>query len=126
MGSFFGVWMRSMQRMQGESSTIPSPSRKDKRFSDEDWQKNPFFDFLRQAYFVTADWAEKLVTEPKASTSTPATRPASTSSRSRALSPTNFVATNPQLYRETIASNGENLVRGMKMLAEDIRPARAI
>ncbi len=37
-----------------------------------------------------------------------------------ALSPSNFALTNPQVYRETIASNGENLVKGMKMLAEDI------
>ncbi|MGO7668110.1 hypothetical protein ACC697_37995 [Rhizobium ruizarguesonis] len=28
------------------------------------------------------------------------------------------MATNPQLYRETIATSGANLVRGMKMLAE--------
>ncbi|MGO7823109.1 hypothetical protein ACC684_39010, partial [Rhizobium ruizarguesonis] len=34
-----------------------------------------------------------------------------------ALSPSNFIATNPQLYRETIATSGANLVRGMKMLA---------
>ena len=37
-----------------------------------------------------------------------------------ALSPSNFVATNPELLRETLKQNGENLVRGMKMLAEDI------
>src|SRR5580693_3384760 len=37
-----------------------------------------------------------------------------------ALSPSNFVLTNPEVLRETIASNGGNLVRGMKMLAEDI------
>ena len=28
--------------------------------------------------------------------------------------------TNPELMRETLASNAENLVRGMHMLAEDI------
>src|SRR5690606_3334186 len=38
----------------------------------------------------------------------------------QALSPTNFILTNPELFRETMESNGENLVRGMKMLAEDI------
>jgi polyhydroxyalkanoate synthase len=37
-----------------------------------------------------------------------------------AISPSNFVLTNPELYRETVAANGENLVRGMRMLAEDI------
>jgi polyhydroxyalkanoate synthase len=37
-----------------------------------------------------------------------------------ALSPANFLATNPELYKEMVASNGENLVKGMQMLAEDI------
>ena len=37
-----------------------------------------------------------------------------------AIAPSNFVLTNPELLRETLASNAENLVRGMHMLAEDI------
>ena len=37
-----------------------------------------------------------------------------------AVAPTNFVLTNPELLRETITSNAENLVRGMHMLADDI------
>ncbi|KQV28032.1 poly(3-hydroxyalkanoate) synthetase [Rhizobium sp. Root1203] len=120
MSSFFGVWMRSMQRMQGESAA-PEPDRKDKRFSDEDWQKNPFFEFLKQAYFVTTDWAEKLVTETEGlDEHTRHKAGFYVKQITAALSPTNFVATNPQLYRETIATSGENLVRGMKMLTEDI------
>ena len=38
-----------------------------------------------------------------------------------AISPSNFVLTNPELLRETLASRRENLVRGMHMLAEDIK-----
>ncbi len=38
-----------------------------------------------------------------------------------ALSPSNFLATNPELLRTTLAESGENLVRGLKMLAEDIQ-----
>jgi polyhydroxyalkanoate synthase len=34
------------------------------------------------------------------------------------------VVTNPQVYRETIATSGENLVRGMRMLTEDIIAGR--
>jgi len=30
------------------------------------------------------------------------------------------VLTNPEVLRATVESNGDNLVRGMKMLAEDI------
>ncbi|MGO4351294.1 PHA/PHB synthase family protein [Rhizobium sp. RAF36] len=120
MSSYFGVWMRSMQRMQGEAAE-PEPERKDKRFSDQDWEKNPFFDFLRQVYFITADWAEKMVTQTEGlDEHTKHKAGFYIKQITAALSPTNFVATNPQLYRETIASSGENLVRGMKMLAEDI------
>ena len=38
-----------------------------------------------------------------------------------AISPSNFVLTNPELLRETFSSNAENLVRGMHMLSEDIK-----
>ena len=58
---------------------------------------------------------------PTGSTSTRATRPSFYVKQvSNAISPSNFILTNPELFRETVASNGENLVRGMKMLAEDI------
>ena len=43
-----------------------------------------------------------------------------------ALSPSNFVATNPELMRTTLAESGENLVRGMHMMAEDIAAGAAI
>jgi polyhydroxyalkanoate synthase subunit PhaC len=38
-----------------------------------------------------------------------------------AIAPSNWVFTNPELLRETFASDGENLVRGMQFLAEDIQ-----
>ena len=82
---------------------------------------NAFFDFLKQAYLVTSRWAGDLVehadgldehTRHKAGFYV--------KQISNAISPSNFILTNPELFRETVASNGENLVRGMKMLAEDI------
>ena len=122
LGSYFNIWSRTLNRLGGqESDQTPDPHAKDKRFADEDWVKNPFFDFLRQAYFVTSDWAEKLVAD--ADGLDEHTRHKAgfyVKQIASAISPTNFVTTNPQLYRETVASNGENLVRGMKMLAEDI------
>src|SRR5262249_27211800 len=41
-----------------------------------------------------------------------------------AMSPSNFVPTNPELLKEVLSSNAENLVRGMGMLAEDIDAGR--
>ena len=122
LGSYFNIWSRTLNRLGGqETDAAPDPHARDKRFADEDWVKNPFFDFLRQAYFVTSDWAEKLVAD--ADGLDEHTRHKAgfyVKQIASAISPTNFITTNPQLYRETVASNGENLVRGMKMLAEDI------
>lgn len=126
LGSYFNIWSRTLNKLGGqEVEQVPDPHAKDKRFADEDWVKNPFFDFLRQAYFVTSDWAEKLVAD--ADGLDEHTRHKAgfyVKQIASAISPTNFITTNPQLYRETVASNGENLVRGMKMLAEDIAAGR--
>ncbi|RAX42448.1 PHA/PHB synthase family protein [Rhizobium tropici] len=122
LSGYFGLWTKTMQRLSGDSSAeAEAEPVKDKRFADEDWQKNPFFDFLKQTYLLTSDWAEKLVGEAEGLDEHTRHKAAFyTKQITAAFSPTNFVATNPQVYRETIASNAENLVRGMKMLAEDI------
>lgn len=126
LGSYFNIWSRTLSRLSGEEKEeAPDPHGKDKRFADEDWVKNPFFDFLRQVYFVTSDWAEKLVTDAEGLDEHTRHKAAFYVKQiASAISPSNFVTTNPQLYRETVASHGANLVRGMKMLAEDIAAGR--
>ncbi|MDQ0320226.1 polyhydroxyalkanoate synthase [Pararhizobium capsulatum DSM 1112] len=122
MGSFFSIWTRTLQKMTGDpTATAEEPVRPDKRFSDADWVANPFFDFLRQAYLVTSDWADRMVSNAEGLDAHTRHKAAFYVRQiSSALSPANFVTTNPQLYRETVASSGANLVKGMKMLAEDI------
>ena len=124
MTSYFGIWMNSMSKAAGKPAVVPE-IRNDKRFMATDWTETPFFDFLRQIYLVTADWAEKLVNE--AHGLDPHTRHKAQfyiRQVTSALSPSNFVLTNPELYRETVARNGANLVEGMKKLAEDIKAGR--
>ncbi|MAY63446.1 MAG: class I poly(R)-hydroxyalkanoic acid synthase [Rhizobiales bacterium] len=124
LSGYFGLWSRSMHKLAGdaaEKADETPPGKPDKRFSDPDWEANPFFDFLRNAYQLTSGWAEGLVT--RADGLDERTRQKAEfylKQMTSALSPANFLLTNPELYKETIAENGENLVRGMHMLAEDI------
>src|SRR5260370_1682431 len=93
----------------------------DKRFAAPEWRANPFFDFLRQAYSLSTGWASELVN--KAQSLDPHTRQKAqfyVKQISGALAPSNFLATNPHLLRETFEEKAENLVRGLHMLAEDI------
>ncbi|OHV81675.1 alpha/beta hydrolase [Rhizobium sp. LCM 4573] len=122
LSSYMGIWMRTLDRLSGQPGDEEAePPRKDKRFADEDWTKNPFFSFLKQTYLVTADWADRLVTEAEGLDDHTRHKAAFYVKQiTAALSPANFVLTNPEVYRETIATSGANLVEGMRMLAEDI------
>lgn len=126
--SYFGMWNESMQRMSNidaEAQAKPPSKPADKRFSDPDWEQNPFFELMKNAYFVTSDWANRLVAESDGlDERTRHKAEFYIKQVTSALSPANFLVTNPELYKETVASNGENLVRGMHMLAEDITAGR--
>ena len=124
--SYFDLWSNSVRKFAGEETEDAAENLlKDRRFSDEDWRDNAFFSFLRQAYWVTSNWADKLVKD--ADGLDPHTRHKAefyVRQLTSALSPTNFILTNPEVYKETVAESGENLVRGMRMLAEDIRAGK--
>jgi polyhydroxyalkanoate synthase len=120
--AYLDLWGSSMRRMVGEEAPPAiAPAPRDKRFADPEWKSNQFFDFVMQAYLLSAKWANDLVRE--AGGLDPHTRKKAefyVQQITNALAPSNFVLTNPEVLRETLASNGDNLVRGMKMLAEDI------
>ena len=120
--AYLELWAVSAKRLTGEpAEDIIAPAPNDKRFSDPEWTSNQFFDFLKQFYLLTSQWADRLVADA-------AGLDAHTRQKAEfyvrqilnAIAPTNFVLTNPELLRETFGSSAENLVRGMHMLAEDI------
>src|ERR1019366_7377914 len=121
--AYLDLWGSSMRRLAGEQATpVIEPSPRDRRFSDPEWKSNQFFDFLLQAYLLSTQWAQDLVRNADGlDAHTRKKAEFYVQQITNALAPSNFVLTNPEVLRETLASNGDNLVRGMKMLAEDIR-----
>ena len=120
--AYLDLWGHAVKRMAGEdSAAVTAPAVKDRRFADPEWSQNQFFDFLKQVYLLTTHWADHLV--EKADGLDEHTRKKAAfyvRQITNAIAPSNFVLTNPELLRETLSSNAENLVRGMHMLAEDI------
>jgi polyhydroxyalkanoate synthase len=120
--AYLDLWGNSVRRLAGEEpAAVISPSPRDKRFADPEWKSNQFFDFVLQAYLLTTRWANDLVRDAEGLD--PHTRKKAAfyvQQITNAIAPSNFVLTNPEVLRETLTSNGDNLVRGMKMLAEDI------
>lgn len=116
------IWRQTLRRYSGEDAApVVAIDPSDKRFAAAEWRENPFFDWLRQSYLLTSRWAGELV--DKTEGIDPQTRAKAafyTRLLSSVVSPSNFMPTNPELLRATVEAKGENLVRGMKMLAEDI------
>jgi poly[(R)-3-hydroxyalkanoate] polymerase subunit PhaC len=127
--AYLDLWGAAARRMAGETGAKPAiePSPRDKRFRDPEWRSNQFFDFILQLYLLTTQWAEELVRNAEGID--PHTRKKAefyVQQITNAIAPSNFVLTNPEVLRETLESNGDNLVRGMKMLAEDIEAGRGM
>src|SRR3989440_9538332 len=60
--AYLDLWASAMQRMAGEPAPpMVQPDPKDKRFADPEWSSNQFYDFLKQAYLLTTQWADRLV-----------------------------------------------------------------
>jgi polyhydroxyalkanoate synthase len=121
------LWGRSVRRFLGEEDVKPviEPAPGDNRFKDPDWSNSQFFDFWKQAYLLTARWAEDITRK---------TEGVDGKTKKRALfyleqilaafSPSNFALTNPEVLRATLATNAENLVQGMARLAQDLEQSK--
>ncbi|RLQ87996.1 PHA/PHB synthase family protein [Notoacmeibacter ruber] len=121
MAGMLEAWSTNVSRMAGQDIQPEPTVQKDKRFAGDDWSANPFFAFLRDSFFVLDKWTKGLV-EDMDEMDRDEKRKAEflLGQVMNALSPSNFLLTNPTVMREMFESNGENLARGMKMLAEDV------
>ena len=121
-GDFIELWGRTYQRFFGlQVEPVARPEQSDRRFADPEWDENPVFDFLKQAYLLTSNWAEELVDKAEGVEERKKQRAQFYLEQiTTALSPSNFPFTNPEVIRTTLNSNAENLVQGMNNLLRDL------
>jgi polyhydroxyalkanoate synthase len=105
-----------------EAEPVMTPEKGDKRFSAPDWQQNPMFDALKQAYLLTATTLLKTASEVEGLDEHQQRKLVFYLRQFLdAISPTNVLFTNPQVLHETVQSGGKNLVSGMEHLVRDLQ-----
>ena len=121
--SYTQLWQSAWSKLLGQSAEpVATPARNDKRFKDKDWQENTVFDFLKQFYLISAGWAQDLVKNAEGvDEHTRHKARFYVEQIANAIAPTNFAVTNPEVLRATLATNGANLVEGLKHLQEDMQ-----
>jgi polyhydroxyalkanoate synthase len=96
--------------------------RSDRRFADPRWREQPVFALIHQTYLMLS---EQLVTlahkAPGLDDQARAQLAFNTKAMIDALSPANFPMTNPVILERTLATKGENLVKGMEHLLADLK-----
>jgi len=117
------VWNNAWARAVGQAAEpVIAPAKSDKRFKDKDWSENTVFDFIKQIYLVTVQWAQEMVASAEGVD--PHTKQKAKfyiENIANAFSPSNFPMTNPEVLRATLSSNAENLLQGLEKFAADVR-----
>lgn len=119
---YMNLWQATARRMMGEESdpVIQAPPE-DRRFRDAAWQENQLFDFIKQSYLLSARWMQSTVREVEGLDDKTAKKvDFYTRQFVDAMAPSNFVMTNPEVLRATVESGGENLVKGLQNLLDDL------
>ena len=119
---YMNLWQAStMKLLGGAAEPIAAPTKGDKRFRHEDWEEHFLFDYIKQSYLITARWLHESVGNVEGlDEGTKKKVDFFTRQYIDALAPSNFALTNPEVFRETIATGGQNLVKGLNNLLDDI------
>ena len=119
---YMTLWQNTARRMMGMDHTpVIDASATDRRFKDDAWKESEVFDFIKQSYLLSARFVQDVVThvdglDPKTA------QKVDFYSRQfiDAMSPSNFLLTNPEVLRKTAETGGENLLKGLNNLLGDL------
>ncbi|MDN3558005.1 class I poly(R)-hydroxyalkanoic acid synthase [Halomonas maura] len=118
----YQLWQNGLKAMAGESvAPLVTPAKGDRRFRDEAWTNDPYYLAIMQQYLLFSRLVEDLIDRLQGLTADQKRNLAFYSRQLvNAMSPTNFVTTNPEVMRRTIETKGENLVEGLARLRRDL------
>lgn len=123
---YMTLWQNTTRRMWGmKTGPVIEADPKDQRFKDSAWKEVEIFDFIKQSYLLTARYVQGVMArvdklDPKTA------QKVDFYSRQfmDAISPANFLMTNPEVLRKTVETGGENLLRGLSNLLSDLERGR--
>jgi polyhydroxyalkanoate synthase subunit PhaC len=115
------LWLGAM--MDAVPAPI-QPAKGDRRFAGEEWRKSSFHNFLKDSYLINTRYVNDLIERSSVDEKTRGRMRFFARQILDALSPSNYLATNPQSLRLALETGGDSLATGIKNLIEDIGKGR--
>ena len=123
---YMSLWQNTTRRIMGVETepVIDAPST-DRRFKDDAWRENEIFDFIKQSYLLSARYVQDVVKQVDGLDPKTAQKVDFYSRQFvDAMSPSNFLLTNPEVLRKTAETGGENLLKGLNNLLSDLEQGK--
>lgn len=105
----------------GAANGEAAAGRRDRRFAHEDWAANPFYRYLKESYELNASLLREVAADIELDAGERHALDFMLKQLTSAMSPSNHPLTNPEVARATLATQGENLRRGMDNYLADVR-----
>ena len=116
------LWQNMLQRGQGAAPAAPAVA--DKRFAAPEWSDSPYFDYLRHAYLLNAEFLGRLAEAVPAEEAVRDRLKFFTRQFVDAMAPSNFVATNPEFISTALQTQGASITAGIQNLIADLGKGR--
>ena len=115
-------FMAAQQALAKGTFTAPADrTPKDRRFTNPLWETHPYFNFVKQQYLINAQAITRAVEDITEMEPREKKRLAYFSQQIiDLLSPTNFLATNPDALQKAVETEGESLIKGLENLISDL------
>jgi len=119
---YMTLWQNTARRMMGmEAGTVIDAPASDRRFKDAAWKESEVFDFIKQSYLLSARFVQDVVKQADGLDPKTAQKVDFYARQFvDAMSPSNFLLTNPEVLRKTAETGGENLLKGLNNLLADL------
>jgi len=124
-----GYWTKSVAHFieaqqalaKGTLSAPPDRTPTDRRFTNPMWEQHPYFNFVKQQYMMNAEALTQAVEDVEEMDPKEKQRLKYFSRQIiDMMSPTNFLATNPDALQRAIDTEGESLIKGLENLISDL------
>jgi len=113
-----------LQAIPGGTHSNAALAKGDKRFKDDAWHEQPYYDLLKQSYLLGSRQLHDFVDRAQVDDRTKLQLRFYARQYIDAMSPSNFPATNPEVIRKAIETRSASLTDGMRNLIEDIQKGR--
>lgn len=115
------LWTGMMSSIAGRAEPVVSPEPGDRRFNALEWREHPAYSLLKQSYLLNARLMSDLVEATALDDPTKHKLRFYTRQFIDSMSPANFAATNPDVWKLALATKGESLKAGFDNLLADLR-----